>query len=92
MDPFQGFVTVRRNLLADEHTAPLGEWRRLRVSVVLLLSSRARSGSLCRADLGQARHTSGKARRAVLKEKDKVNLKGCLCGALDVGLKAHNQV
>ncbi|KAM2016966.1 hypothetical protein TB2_047088 [Malus domestica] len=34
----------RRNLLADEHTAPLGEWRRLRVSVVLLLSSRARSG------------------------------------------------
>ncbi|KAM2529472.1 hypothetical protein PS1_027449 [Malus domestica] len=33
-----------RNLLADEHTTPLGEWRRLRVSVVLLFSSRARSG------------------------------------------------
>ena len=47
--------------------------------------------SLCRADLGRARHTSGKARRAVLKEKDRVNLKGCLCGALGVGLKAHNQ-
>ncbi|KAM2082733.1 hypothetical protein ACFX1T_036224 [Malus domestica] len=53
------------------------------------------SGSLgqafCRADLGRARHTSGKARRAVLKEKGRVNLKGYLRGALDVGLKAHNQ-
>ncbi|KAM1578373.1 hypothetical protein ACFX1Z_039933 [Malus domestica] len=81
----------RRNFLGDEHTAPLREWRRLRVAVVLLLSSRARSGKPCRAGLGRARYTSGKARRVVLKEKDRVNLKGCLCGALDVGLKAHNQ-
>ena len=35
--------------------------------------------------------SSGKARRARLKEKDKVNFERCLCGALGVGLEAHNQ-
>ncbi|KAM1580919.1 hypothetical protein ACFX10_028832 [Malus domestica] len=33
----------------------------------------------------------GKARRARLKEKDRVNFERCLCGALGVGLEAHNQ-
>ncbi|KAM2954146.1 hypothetical protein FF1_032466 [Malus domestica] len=45
---------------------------------------------LCRASLvGQ--DSSGKARRARLKEKDRVNFERCLCGALGVGLEAHNQ-
>ncbi|KAM1683746.1 hypothetical protein TB2_034411 [Malus domestica] len=30
-------------------------------------------------------------RRARLKEKDRVNFERCLCGALGVGLEAHNQ-
>ncbi|KAM1818502.1 hypothetical protein ACFX15_000035 [Malus domestica] len=35
--------------------------------------------------------SSGKTRRARLKEKDYVNFKRCLCGDLGVGLEAHNQ-
>ncbi|KAM1492388.1 hypothetical protein ACFX10_024323 [Malus domestica] len=34
---------------------------------------------------------SGKSCRAKLKKKDKVNFERCLCGALGVGLEAHNQ-
>ncbi|KAM1097452.1 hypothetical protein ACFX19_015107 [Malus domestica] len=35
--------------------------------------------------------SSGKTLRARLKEKDNVNFERCLCGALGVGLEAHNQ-
>ncbi|KAM0984917.1 hypothetical protein ACFX14_012389 [Malus domestica] len=35
--------------------------------------------------------SSGKALRARLKEKDRVNFERCLCGALGIGLEAHNQ-
>ncbi|KAM1181702.1 hypothetical protein ACFX13_000284 [Malus domestica] len=35
--------------------------------------------------------SSGKTRRARLKEKDCVNFKRCLCGDLGIGLEAHNQ-
>ncbi|KAM2454854.1 hypothetical protein PS1_014919 [Malus domestica] len=35
--------------------------------------------------------SSGKTLRARLKEKDSVNFERCLCGALAVGLEAHNQ-
>ncbi|KAM2019386.1 hypothetical protein ACFX1T_022185 [Malus domestica] len=63
------------------HSSP-GGWRRLRAAVGLLLH--------CRASLvGQ--DSSGKARRARLKEKDNVNFERCLCGALGIGLEAHNQ-
>ncbi|KAM1852932.1 hypothetical protein ACFX14_008963 [Malus domestica] len=63
------------------HSSP-GGWRRLRAAVWLLLHCRA---SLVWQD------SSGKARRARLKEKDRVNFEMCLCGALGVGLEAHNQ-
>ncbi|KAM1189901.1 hypothetical protein ACFX2J_025516 [Malus domestica] len=71
------------------HSSP-GGWRRLRAAVGLLLRYRALSGKSRRASLvGQ--YSSGKARRARLKEKDNVNFERCLCGALGVGLEAHNQ-
>ncbi|KAM2986298.1 hypothetical protein FF2_006593 [Malus domestica] len=60
------------------HSSP-GGWRRLRAAV-----------GRCRASLvGQ--DLSGKTLRARLKEKDNVNFERCLCGALGVGLEAHNQ-
>ncbi|KAM1193208.1 hypothetical protein TB1_012869 [Malus domestica] len=34
---------------------------------------------------------SGKAYRARVKEKDRVNFERCLCEALGVGLEAHDQ-
>ena len=40
---------------------------------------------------GCCRASSGKSRRARLKEKERVNFERCLCGALGVGLEAHNQ-
>ncbi|KAM2228001.1 hypothetical protein ACFXTI_014749 [Malus domestica] len=68
----------------------LGGWRRLRAAVGLLLRCRALSGKSRRASLvGQ--DSSGKTLRARLKEKDSVNFERCLCGALGVGLEAHNQ-
>ncbi|KAM1100902.1 hypothetical protein ACFX2B_007235 [Malus domestica] len=51
--------------------------------------------AFCRASaslvgfLGQS--LSGKACRAKLKEKDRVNFERCLRGALGVGLEAHNK-
>ncbi|KAM1823022.1 hypothetical protein ACFX13_025677 [Malus domestica] len=70
--------------------SPPGGWRRLRAAVGLLLRCQALSGKSSRASLvGQ--NSSGKARRAMLKEKDSVNFERCLCGALGVGLEAHNQ-
>ena len=67
-----------------------GGWRLLRAAVGLLLHCRALSGKSHRASLvGQ--DSSGKARRARLKEKDRVNFERCLCEALGVGLEAHNQ-
>ncbi|KAM1443547.1 hypothetical protein ACFX2I_039814 [Malus domestica] len=53
-----------------------GGWCRLRAAGGLLLHCRALSGKSCRARL---------------KENDRVNFKRCLCGALGVGLEAHNQ-
>ncbi|KAM1873406.1 hypothetical protein ACFX13_007243 [Malus domestica] len=71
------------------HSSPRG-WRRLRAAVGLLLHCRTLSGKSRRASLvGQ--DSSGKARRARLKEKNSVNFERCLCGALGVGLEAHNQ-
>ncbi|KAM0988540.1 hypothetical protein ACFX2A_012684 [Malus domestica] len=71
------------------HSSP-GGWPRLRTAVGLLLHYRALSGKSRRARLfGQG--SSGKARQARLKEKDSVNFERCLCGALGVGLEAHNQ-
>ncbi|KAM1400251.1 hypothetical protein FF2_027122 [Malus domestica] len=35
--------------------------------------------------------SSGKTLRARLKKNDRVNFERCLCGALGVGLEAHNQ-
>ena len=71
------------------HSSPRG-WRRLRAAVGLLLHCRALSGKSRRASLvGQ--DSSGKARWARLKEKDSINFERCLCGALGVGLEAHNQ-
>ncbi|KAM2257781.1 hypothetical protein ACFX1S_002934 [Malus domestica] len=35
--------------------------------------------------------SSGKTLQARLKENDSVNFERCLCGALGVGLEAHNQ-
>ncbi|KAM1137120.1 hypothetical protein ACFX2B_034758 [Malus domestica] len=66
------------------HSSP-GGWHRLRAAVGLLLHCRAFRASLVGQD------SSGKSRRARLKEKDKVNFERCLCGALGVGLEAHNQ-
>ncbi|KAM2075016.1 hypothetical protein EV2_039052 [Malus domestica] len=87
---FVAGISVGDDFLANEHTAPLGDWRRLRAAVGLLLSCRALSGKSCRARLvGQ--DSSGKALRARLKEKDSVNFESCLCEALGVGLEAHNQ-
>ncbi|KAM1311183.1 hypothetical protein PS1_007672 [Malus domestica] len=71
------------------HSSP-GGWRRLRAAVGLLLRFWALSGKSRRARLfGQG--SSGKALRARLKEKDRVNFERCLCGALGIGLEAHNQ-
>ncbi|KAM1438920.1 hypothetical protein ACFXTO_012841 [Malus domestica] len=71
------------------HSSP-GGWRRLRAVVGLLLHCRALSGKSRRASrVGQ--DSSDKARRARLKEKDRVNFEMCLCGALGVCLEAHNQ-
>ncbi|KAM1754183.1 hypothetical protein ACFX12_006670 [Malus domestica] len=71
------------------HSSP-GGWRRLRAAVGLLLHCRALSGKARRARLiGQ--DSSGTACRARLEEKDNVNFERCLCGALGVGLEAHNQ-
>ncbi|KAM1038132.1 hypothetical protein ACFX13_033590 [Malus domestica] len=71
------------------HSSPEG-WRRLRAAVGLLLHYRALSGKSRRARLFE-QGSSGKARRARLKEKDSVKFERCLCGALGVGLEAHNQ-
>ncbi|KAM1310659.1 hypothetical protein EV2_007479 [Malus domestica] len=71
------------------HSSP-GGWHRLRAAVGLLFHCRALSGKFRRASLvGQ--DSSGKALRARLKKNDRVNFERCLCGALGVGLKAHNQ-
>ncbi|KAM1764288.1 hypothetical protein ACFX11_003553 [Malus domestica] len=71
------------------HSSP-GGWRRLRVAVGLLLRFWALSGKSHRASLvGQ--DSSGTALRARLKEKDSVNFERCICGALGIGLEAHNQ-
>ncbi|KAM2075017.1 hypothetical protein EV2_039053 [Malus domestica] len=83
-------ISVGDDFLANEHTAPLGDWRRLRAAVGLLLSCRALSGKSRRARLvGQ--DSSGKALRARLKENENVKFEKCLCEALGVGLEAHNQ-
>ncbi|KAM1149219.1 hypothetical protein FF1_029796 [Malus domestica] len=71
------------------HSSP-GGWRRLRAAVGLLLHCQALSGKSRLASLVE-QDSSGKARRARLKEKDIVNFERCLCGALGVGLEAHNQ-
>ncbi|KAM1096707.1 hypothetical protein TB1_013470 [Malus domestica] len=71
------------------HSSP-GGWRRLRAAVGLLLHQQTLSGKSRQASLvGQ--DSSGKTLRARLKEKDSVNFERCLCGALGVGLEAHNQ-
>ncbi|XP_050123684.1 uncharacterized protein LOC126601010 isoform X3 [Malus sylvestris] len=71
------------------HSSP-GGWRWLRAAVGLLLRFWALSGKSRRARLvGQG--FSGKALRARMKEKDSVNFERCLCGALGIGLEAHNQ-
>ncbi|KAM2576517.1 hypothetical protein TB2_002281 [Malus domestica] len=49
------------------------------------LSGKARRARLVRQGL------SGKTHQARLEEKDSVNFERCLCGALVVGLEAHNQ-
>ncbi|KAM1264295.1 hypothetical protein ACFX2J_034120 [Malus domestica] len=49
------------------------------------LSSKARRARLIEQD------SSSTACRARLEEKDIVNFDRCLCGALGVGLEAHNQ-
>ncbi|KAM1174708.1 hypothetical protein FF1_027239 [Malus domestica] len=46
---FVAGISVGDDFLADEHTAPLGDWRRLRAAVGLLLSCRALSGKSRRA-------------------------------------------
>ncbi|KAM1420282.1 hypothetical protein ACFX2I_002664 [Malus domestica] len=61
------------------HSSPRG-WRRLMLSVGLLLYWR-----VCRAK------PVGQGLSARLKEKDRVNFEMCLCGALNVGLEAHDQ-
>ncbi|KAM1008705.1 hypothetical protein ACFX2A_005214 [Malus domestica] len=66
------------------HSSP-GGWRRLKAAVGLLLHCRALSGKSRQASL------MGKTLRVRLKEKDRVNFERCLCGALGVGLEAHNQ-
>ncbi|KAM1108727.1 hypothetical protein ACFX13_005432 [Malus domestica] len=62
------------------HSSP-GGWRRLRAAIGLLLRFWAFVGQVL----------SGKTLRARLKEKDSVNFERCLCGALGIGLEAHNQ-
>ncbi|KAM1696016.1 hypothetical protein ACFXTN_027590 [Malus domestica] len=79
------------------HSSP-GGWRWLRAAVGFLLHCRALSGKARRALSGKARRarpigqgSSSTAYRARLEEKDSVNFERCLCGALGVGLEAHNQ-
>ncbi|KAM0997769.1 hypothetical protein ACFX2C_007618 [Malus domestica] len=64
---FVAGISVGDDFLANEHTAPLGGWRRLRAAVGLLLSYRALSGKFRRASLDRARlfrqDSSGNAER-----------------------------
>ncbi|KAM0960842.1 hypothetical protein ACFX2C_025831 [Malus domestica] len=71
------------------HSSP-GGWRRLRAAVGLLLRFQALSGKFRQASLVE-QDSSGKTLRARLKKKDNVNFEMCLCGALGIGLEAHNQ-
>ncbi|KAM2989118.1 hypothetical protein FF2_003129 [Malus domestica] len=80
------FIIVRlRNFrrgcfLADEHTTP---WR------LAPVEGCCRASASLSGVVGQ--DSLGKTLRARLKEKDNVNFERCLCGALGVGLEAHNQ-
>ncbi|KAM2066610.1 hypothetical protein COP2_044333 [Malus domestica] len=52
---FVAGISVGDDFLANEHTAPLGGWRRLRAAVGLLLSYRDLSGRSRRASLDRER-------------------------------------